>query len=717
MIGQLGLLTGVGLAFAVGGPGEPAQAEGQNCGEENPCAVKKPAVLLMVDYSTSMSAIWDVENQLTRWEVTVAALQAATQPGSFLGENTQLALMRFGHDPEPGVPGTTIDLDPSGLVDGQKLEVAWLDENDDTWLDCSAEAVVESLAATPAPPEFGIGTWTKGALDRAQAEVAATRALVPDLPGEQVRSYVAVVLTDGLWTGADGTTALAPADQDPAITATALLDEAEVPTYVITIDGDAQVEEAADALAFAGGTGAAFHGETPGLLDGAIYGLNQELLHDHALPGCSRQHPRVMVLLDASSSTLNDFGGTVPGTMGETAWDEIRAGLTAPDSLFDVDEGLAPQDMLHVGLTIFGHDDAPEEQRVLASYGPCMRDNLAWALDPEVSCVEPGCDDPWGGPTIAWTYQDGSAGPPGFDLQTNSHMPRCEGPADFCWGSGTFTHRGLETVRLHQIDYAAASQTDDALYPTAPDTPYINILITDGMYSGYSSDAQVQSELEAMFNAGITTYVIGYGDLFGFPDAVAQVEQMADWGSGGANDAHLAQNQVQLEDALYDTLGPLEFDPCCALLDCSENPEPTTEEPDPGPSFDDDDDDGSEFQDSLDDLDADLDAEWETEAETENETETETETTDGPGEESPEDDSESTEDEGSGSGDAEDEIGDDTEGGGEESGGSEGSGEDPEAGCDCEVDGASGPRGWAGLAGLILLVGLGGRRRRLSSTR
>ena len=38
------------------------------------------------------------------------------------------------------------------------------------------------------------------------------------------------------------------------------------------------------------------------------------------------------------------------------------------------------------------------EERLLVQYGPCMRDNLAWALDPSTSCDAPGCTDPWGLP-------------------------------------------------------------------------------------------------------------------------------------------------------------------------------------------------------------------------------------------------------------------------------------------------------------------------------
>ena len=82
-----------------------------------------------------------------------------------------------------------------------------------------------------------------------------------------------------------------------------------------------------------------------------------------------------------------------------------------------------------------------------------------------------------------------------------------------CQGSGTFTHRGLELVSDNLMAYQA---NPPDMYPTDDSTQYVNILITDGQYSGYSTDAQVQGALESMFDAGVETYVIegerGRGD-------------------------------------------------------------------------------------------------------------------------------------------------------------------------------------------------------------
>ncbi len=228
---------------------------------------------------------------------------------------------------------------------------------------------------------------------------------------------------------------------------------------------------------------------------------------------------------------------------------------------------------------MFGGAQPPEE-KVLVQYGPCMQDNFGWALDPTTSCEQPGCDDPWGGPTITWTFKDGSEVPPFFDQQTLSHMPACLPAPGFslCQGSGTFTHRGLELIFENQQAYAA---NPPDLYPADETTQYVNILITDGQYNGYSTDAQVQAALETMFAAGVETWVIGFGDNLGSPEAQQQLGNMAGWGSGGQETFFSADNQAELEVALAAIVEDISFDPCCAFNDCSENPEPTTQEPDP----------------------------------------------------------------------------------------------------------------------------------------
>ena len=181
------------------------------------------------------------------------------------------------------------------------------------------------------------------------------------------------------------------------------------------------------------------------------------------------------------------------------------------------------------------------------------------------------------------SFKDGQVeDPPSFDHPTESHMPQCGGVAAFCSGSGTYTHLGLQLIKNNQVAYHNAATMMGAQYPANDETIYFNILITDGQYNMYSTDAQVMAELQQMYNNGITTYVIGFGDGVNSPAAMTQLNNMADWGSGNMLNYYDANNQADLEMALATIFGGLVFDPCCAFNDCSENPEPTTEEPDPG---------------------------------------------------------------------------------------------------------------------------------------
>ena len=204
-------------------------------------------------------------------------------------------------------------------------------------------------------------------------------------------------------------------------------------------------------------------------------------------------------------------------------------------------------------------------------------------LDPATSCVGPGCVDPYAAPPIKWTFQDGQANnPPGFDEKTISHMPKCDAAANLpgaCVGSGTFVHLGLELVQKNIGTYKNECKVDGYIYPCSDSTEYINIIVTDGDYN--STDAQVKAPLETMFTAGITSYVIGFGDLVVVPASIIKLDNMAKWGSGGVNKAYKAAEQADLELALKDIIEKLTFDPCCKFNDCSFSNEPTTVEPDP----------------------------------------------------------------------------------------------------------------------------------------
>lgn len=581
---QVGLLAGVGVAF-IGGTEPPPVEAAPMCVTENMCSFKKPLFFYILDYSTSMNTMFDANN--TRFEAAQTALATTMDADNgFLPANVILGLMRFGHDPNVNQMGTTINNDISNpkITDGQAIDVKFYDEAapNKPYFECQQEQFKTTVMAIPPPINgmlVGIGTWTKGALDRAKTYFAQTKA---DHPMDMDKRAAAIaVLTDGEWTDPSGTMKLMPANQNPAQTAADLWNNQQIPTYVIAI-GEAMGKVFADELAMAGGTNAAIDANNPQALVDALQLIVEDLKQQVIAPVCAPGQPRIMILLDASSSMLNINGGTQAGKMGETGWDQARDALAGANSLFDqmTMNGQKVENLVQLGLTVFGHNAPnPGEQKILVDYNPCMKDNFAWALDPNSSCKAPGCVDPYAGPPIMWTFQDGSmVDPPGFDAKTLSHMPKCDKSAQLpmaCVGSGTYTHLGLQLIQQNIAAYKAACVMPNFPYPCDANTKYINILVTDGKYN--STPAQVQAPLEQMFMQGITTYVIGFGDG---PD-LAQLNQMAGWGSGGMEMAYDANNQMQLEAALQNIIDGITFNPCCEFNDCTLNPEPTTGEKDP----------------------------------------------------------------------------------------------------------------------------------------
>jgi MYXO-CTERM domain-containing protein len=574
-------LSGLGLAF-ISAPEPTAVAGGTDCVEEGECTFVKPNMMIIVDYSTSMNTTFGGTG--TRWDATVDAIVAMIDNDSgFIGNNLNLALMRFGHDANgAGSPGGTINGDTSNppITDGQALDIFWYDNGgaDESYIECNGDAVKTAIQTVPAPMNgsaTGIGTWTKGAMDLTASLIDESRTDHSEAVGD--RNYINLVLTDGAYTGPDGIAQNTnTAVDNPALTAADLWDNDEVPTYVVAVAEGADLD-LANELAAAGGTTSAIDGATPALLIDALNTIIQEIKDSVIAPECVGGMPRIMVLLDASSSMLN-VGNTF-GTENNTGWDGARTALAGTNSIFDltVSSGEAVEDLSQLGLSVFGHND-PDESKVLVDYGPCTKDNFAWALDPNTSCDSPGCTDPWAGPPITWTFKDGSTQDPFFDQQTLSHMPKCdEYPGESrCLGSATWTHLGLNLVASNQAAYHANATMMGALYPANDQTQYFNILITDGNYT--SSDAQVQNSLEAMYTDNITTYVIGFGEYNNF---LTDLNNMASWGSGGTNTtAFVAANQTELEMQLQTIIDNLAFDPCCGFNDCTFVPEPTTEEPD-----------------------------------------------------------------------------------------------------------------------------------------
>ena len=591
---QAGLLAGLGLAF-VGTSEKPAQAGGQ-CPDEGQCTFKKPNLMIVLDYSSSMHA--EFEPGVSRWDAAKEAVQnLMTTNNGYFNERVHFALLRFGHDPDPDNDGTIIvtngQQDTSGIVDGQSLDVGWYDPNVNPpeYYQCNGQDIVDFLDDVPDPLCVGlncagIGTWTWGALDEARTIINQTRAAFPDdVTPDEERYYGILLLTDGLWSTVYG---LEPDDPDtspdnPVPVAADLFNNMDVPTYVVAF-GEAAGEAFADDIAVAGGTGQAIEAGA-GQLIPALESVLDDIQNSVIIPECTGGLPRIMVVLDASSSMLNVDG--VAGAMGETGWDQARAALAGMNSIFDVEVGGLQQpveDLVHLGLISFG---SAGEQQILVNYGPCMKDNFDWALDPNTSCD--GCGDPWGGPPITWTFVGpGDAAYPGFDAATYSRMPACQPSAQqpgACTGSATAIHTGLQLADSNAQDYR---DNPPALYPANATTQFANIVITDGSYANWSNDAQVSQALIDMYaNDDITSYVIGFGSDI----APAQLDNMACWGSGGTGtpcnggtvDAFDAGTQADLEAALSTIIEGINFDPCCNFNDCSFNPEPTTGEPDPVP--------------------------------------------------------------------------------------------------------------------------------------
>jgi hypothetical protein len=593
IVAQLGLLAGVGLAF-VGGVEPPRlEAAPKKCVLEGKCTIVKPLFGIVLDYSTSMNMVFDeldpnpVTN--TRWSGAKKAIKIVIDSDNgYLPANMILGLIRFGHDPDPDNQGTQIPNDASGIIDGQKLDVGWYDAAavDKPYYECTnGDAINLALAAMPAPNNgslVGIGTWTKGALDFAAAYIAQTKA---DHPGDLGKRLAALmVVTDGEWTNIIGTQKLQPPAQDPSITAADLFTDQGIPTYVVAL-GEAQGKVFADKLAMAGGTNLALEAADPVAFIMVLKQIIADIQENVVAPVCVPGMPRIMVLLDASSSMLNV--ANKHAGLGVGGWEQARQALAGDlGSIFDVlvNDGARPvEDVVHLGLTVFGLN-VPAEEKLVVQYGPCRKDNFAWALDPATSCAAPGCVDPYGKPPIQWSFVDGQDKPPGFDDKTISHMPKCDFTAnlpDACVGSGTYVHQGLNLVQANVAAYKAECKVEGYTYPCSDATKYINIIITDGEYN--STAAQVEAPLAAMFNAGITTFVIGFGDLVKVPASVVKLNNMAGWGSGGAEKAFLAQDQATLEAKLKEIVETLTFDPCCKFDDCTFFPDPGDDTSDPIP--------------------------------------------------------------------------------------------------------------------------------------
>jgi cysteine-rich repeat protein len=569
-----GIFCAAAVALLLGS----APAGAQTCFQESECTFEKPNVLVVMDYSSSM--VEQTFGTRTRWVAELDAVRGLIGNRNFT-DDMHLALMRFGHDPGAAA-GTTLPGDTSvpPITDGVAIDVPF-DDPTGKYAECNAAALTKAVDGLPPPPSGrnGIGTWTRGALDAALALVTKTRA---NHPTDTRRVYEVVLMTDGDWNcKASSNKSTCPID-NPSAAAAALL-AAGVRVHVVAF-GDGTTAVDLDTMAKSGGTGAALDAASPQELTAALGSVLQGVRDAVVVPECVGGLPRVMIIMDASSSML---AGVLPG---DSNWDKARYAIAgnrdAPNPgdpgyvtpLFDRtlqigSHTVAIEDVVHIGLMGFSFAN---KQKLMLQYSPCSRDNIEWAMNPYTSCVAPGCADPYTDPDTGLTFtsvsSDRGRNPP-FVEPTTSFMPVCNpGGAARCMGLvfNTYTGEGVNLARVNIARYTSNSGP----FQLDPGTPFVNILITDGMTSPDDAVDPVPILADMQAN-GVPTYVIG----FGAPTALdgAQLDAYAAAGGtgkaftvdpsrGGSADALAAQ--------IASVIGGLKIDPCCQLNDCSVNPEP-----------------------------------------------------------------------------------------------------------------------------------------------
>jgi hypothetical protein len=300
-------------------------------------------------------------------------------------------------------------------------------------------------------------------------------------------------------------------------------------------------------------------------------------------PECVASFPRIMIVMDASSSML------AGRREGENNWDKARFALAGNPKAQPGEDGfvlpafareldvrgnlVTMEDVFHLGLVVFNTADL---QRLVLQYTPCATDNIAWAMDPYVSCEQPGCTDPYAGEPV-WTYKNSDVHrEPPFVQTTLSYVPPCNpGGAVECIGStyNTYTAEGLLLASAN-ID---AYRRDSGGFELASGTRFANILITDGETSPGSEPEAI---LERMAAAGVPTYVIGLAPQGPNADAEAALEQLDRYAAHGgtqlatlvpADERDIADAFAQAVTRVIDDIGT---DPCCQPNHCRETPEP-----------------------------------------------------------------------------------------------------------------------------------------------
>jgi hypothetical protein len=190
------------LACVAGGlVPQPLRAQ-EVCSPESECRFKKPNVLVVLDYSSSMVGSENDpayfppgQNVSTRWDAQLDAVSWILRyDQGFFARNARIGLSRFAHDPDVGTPGTVLVTDRSfpPITDGFAVDVPF-DGSDGEYLECRSsgvEAEVEVLRGTPPPWISGLDpfaimlTWTRGALRSGHELIRRTRASHASEPDE-----------------------------------------------------------------------------------------------------------------------------------------------------------------------------------------------------------------------------------------------------------------------------------------------------------------------------------------------------------------------------------------------------------------------------------------------------------------------------------------------------------------------------------------------------
>jgi hypothetical protein len=301
-------------------------------------------------------------------------------------------------------------------------------------------------------------------------------------------------------------------------------------------------------------------------------------------PDCVSSFPRIMIVMDASSSML------AGRSEGNNNWDKARFALAGNPKADDAaDPGfvlpafareldvrgnlVTMEDVFHLGLIVFNTETT---QRLVLQYAPCATDNIAWAMDPYVSCERPDCIDPYAGEP-GWTYKNSNfdRSPP-FVQTTLSYVPPCNsGGRIACVGNtfNTYTGEGLQFA----ADNIDAYRRSPGGFELSPSTRFANILITDGATSPGSMPEGVLASMAAQ---GIPTYVIGLEPQGTDTDLEEALEQLDRYAAEGgtelatlvpADGRNIADAFAEAVTRVIDDIGT---DPCCQPNRCRENPEP-----------------------------------------------------------------------------------------------------------------------------------------------